>query len=414
MRILFANHTGAWSGAEVSLMRLVETLRAEHDLCVACPPAGPLAEELDSAGIERMPLPRVDASLRLHPVQTPIGVGQLAAGGLGLARAAKRFRADVIHANSPRAGIMGAVASRLGAPAVVVRAHEHVPLTPAGRAVRSLLVRTASAVVAVSDYTAERFNEGLAPPIATRVYNSIDHARFDPERVRRSGVREEFGVHTDAVLLGQIAQITPWKAQDTAIRALAELRRGGVDAHLLLVGQIAFGGKGVRFDNHAYQRTLERLVGDLGVGDAVHFLGQRGDVPEILCELDLSLLPSRGEPFGLVTVESMALGTPPIVSSEGAGAELVQNGVTGRVLPPGRPEVWAAAAREILQDREALHRMGKRARAAAETFRDDVHAREMLSIYARAAGVPARGSGPASPPATAAASKQRVEATWPS
>jgi glycosyltransferase involved in cell wall biosynthesis len=414
MRILFANHTGAWSGAEVSLMRLVQTLGTEHDLCVACPAEGPLADQLDGAGLDRIPLPAVDASLRLHPVQTPIGIGQLAAAGVGLARAAKRFRAEVIHANSPRAGIMGALALPLGGPPFVVRAHEHVPLTPVGRAVRALLVRTASAVAAVSDYTAERFNEGLEPPVATRVYNSIDHARFDAERVRSSGVREELGISPDAALLGQVAQITPWKAQDTAIRAVAELRRGRLDAHLLLVGQIAFGGKGVRYDNHAYLAELERLASDLGVGDAVHFLGQRRDVPEILHELDLSLLPSRGEPFGLVTVESMAIGTPPLVSSEGAGPELVQDGLTGRVLPPGPHDAWAWAARELLQDREALRRMGEYGRVAAEAFRDEVYAREMLTIYERAAGMPTRGPGTARPVATTSRSDDRVEATWPS
>ena len=90
---------------------------------------------------------------------------------------------------------------------------------------------------------------------------------------------------------------------------------------------------------------------------AVHFLGQRRDVPEIMRALDLTLLPSWEEPFGLVTVESLALGTPPLVSANGAGPELVADGVTGRLLPPRQPSAWAAAARELLEDRTALRRM---------------------------------------------------------
>jgi glycosyltransferase involved in cell wall biosynthesis len=382
MRILFANHTGAWSGAEVSLMRVVEVLRDAHEVCVACP-AGPLADAVDRARVDRLSLPAVDASLRLHPLQTPAGLGQLGAGGVALARAARHFGAEVIHANTPRVGIMAAVARPLGAPPIVVRAHEHLPPTRVGRAVRSLILHTASEVVAVSDYTAGRFNEGLQVPVATRVYNSIDHVRFDPDSVVAGGLREQLGIGADAALLGQVAQITPWKAQDTAIRALAELRRDGFEAHLLLVGEVAFGGKSVRYDNHAYLRRLERLVDELGVRDAVHFLGQRNDVPEILRELDLTLLPSRGEPFGLVTVESMAMGTPALVSSDGAGPELVEDGVCGRVLPPGQPRLWAAAARELLDDLAALARFGERARRAAARFRDDRHAHEMLAIYER-------------------------------
>ncbi len=413
MRILFANHTSAWSGAEVSLMRVIAGLR-DHDLGVACPPGGPLAVAVDSAGIERLPLPAVDASLRLHPVQTPVGLAQLGAGGLALARATRRFRPEVIHANTPRAGIMSAIALLRGGAPFVVRAHEHLPPTGVGRAVRSVLVRSASAIVANSDYTAERFNEGLAAPVATRVYNSIDHARFDPERVRPAGLGEQLGLAPGAQLLGQVAQITPWKGQDTAIRALAELRRGGLEAHLLLVGQIAFPGKGVRYDNQAFLTSLHRLVDDLAVRDAVHFLGQRADVPEILSELDLSLLPSWEEPFGLATVESMALGTPPLVTSIGAGPEIVRDGVSGRVLPPGRPDIWAAAARELLEDPERLRRLGEAGRAAAARFRDEVHAREMLAIYARAVGGTAADPEPEPRVAAVSAPEDRVEAPWPS
>ena len=404
MRILFANHTGAWSGGEVSLMRVALTLNGDHDVAVACPSAGPLPDALDRAGIARLPLVSVDASLRLHPLQTPLGVAQLGAGGLALARAARRFRADVVHANSPRAGIMAAMARRLGGPPFVVRAHEHLPPTPIGRAVRSLIVRSAGAVAAVSDYTAGKFNEGLEQPVATRVYNSIDHGRFDPDRVRPAALREQLGLGPGAAVIGQVAQITPWKGQDTAIRAVAGLREAGLDAHLVLVGQIAFAGKGVRYDNHAFLRELQRLVDELGLGAAVHFLGQREDVPEILSALDLALLPSWEEPFGLVTVESMALGTPPLVGAIGAGPELVEDGVSGRVLPPRQAKLWATAAQELLDDRQALRRLGDRGPAAAARFRDEVHAAEMLAVYELVAALPARVDG----------SGVRVEAPWPS
>jgi glycosyltransferase involved in cell wall biosynthesis len=402
MRILFANHTSAWSGAEVSLMRVVEALRDDHDVCVACPAEGPLPDAVDAARVERLPLPSIDASLRLHPLQTPLGVARLVAGGVALARMARRFRPQVIHANTPRTGIMAAVGRRLGGPPFVVRAHEHLPLTPTGRAVRSLIVRTASAVVAVSDFTAEKFNEGLPRPAATRVYNSIDHARFDRDRVQPARLRDELGLAPAAALIGQVSQITPWKGQDLSVRALAELRRWGFDAHLVLVGDVLFGGRQVRYDNPAFLSELTGLADQLGVRDRVHFLGQRDDVPAILRGLDISLLPSSEEPFGLVTVESMAVGTPPLVSAGGAGPELVTDGVCGRLLPPGRPDVWARAVRELLDDREALRRLGEQGPAAAAPFRDDVHASQMLAIYAEAAALPNRDGVP-----------HRAEVPWP-
>jgi glycosyltransferase involved in cell wall biosynthesis len=383
MKILFVNHTAASSGAELALMRLVEALRAEHQVAVACPAEGPLAEELDAAAIERFSVPAFEASLRVHPLQTPLGVGRLGAGGFKLARLGRRFEADLIHANTTRAGLMGAVAVRLGGPPLVVRAHEHVPLSTLGRAVRGVLVRSASAVVTVSQDTAQRFNDGLDSPLATHVYNSFDRGRFDPARVAPAPLREELGIAPDAPLLAQIAQITPWKAQDTAIRAVAELRRGGLDAHLLLVGEIAFAGPTVRYDNHAFLRELHQLVEELDVRDAVHFLGHRADVPGILRTIDLSLLPSWDEPFANVMLESMSMATPMLVSEVGGGPELVEDGVSGRLLPPKRPEIWAAAARELLGDRAALGRMAERAREATARFNDEAHARDMLAVYAR-------------------------------
>jgi glycosyltransferase involved in cell wall biosynthesis len=250
------------------------------------------------------------------------------------------------------------------------------------------LVRSTDAIVAVSQDVARRFNAGLDRPVATHVYNSIDQRRFDPDRVEPAAVREELGIRPTAALLGQVAQITPWKGQDTAIRTLAELRRGGIDTHLLLVGGVVFGGGSVRYDNHAFLRGLHRLVENLGVADAVHFLGRRRDVPELLLALDLSLLPSWNEPFGMVTIESMAMRTPPLVSEVGGGPELVDDRVSGRLLPPKQPGAWARAAAELLDDRRELASIGHRAREAALRFRDDVQAREMLAVYARVLGSP--------------------------
>ncbi|WP_249795464.1 glycosyltransferase, partial [Bradyrhizobium sp. NBAIM08] len=134
-------------------MRVLAGVRDAHQVTVACPSGGPLADAVDRAGVEHLPLPAVDASLRLHPVQTPVGLGQLTAAGLALARASRRTRPDVIHANTPRTGLMAAVARLRGGAPFVVRAHEHLPPTPVGRAVRSVLGRSAEAIVANSDYT---------------------------------------------------------------------------------------------------------------------------------------------------------------------------------------------------------------------------------------------------------------------
>jgi L-malate glycosyltransferase len=381
LKVLFVNHTGAASGAELALLGLVRAVQRQHRVAVACPAGGPLAELLDQAAVERIAVPAFEASLRLDPVQTPINLVLLAAGGVAVSRAARRFGADVVHANTPRAGLMGSLARRLGGPPLVVRAHEALPDSTIGLEVRRVLARSASAVLTVSQDIARRFNRGLDQPLATHVYNGFDRERFDPGRLAKVDVRRELGIPAHAPLLGQVAQITPWKGQDTSIRALAHLRGSGIHAHLLIVGRVAFSGRGVRYDNEGYLRELQRLVAELELTDSVHFLGQRDDVPGLLHEIDLSLLPSWDEPFANVMLESMAMGTPLLVSDVGGGPELVADRVSGRLLAPKRPELWAAAVSELLNDRPTLELMGERAREATSDFSPEAHSRAMLRVY---------------------------------
>jgi glycosyltransferase involved in cell wall biosynthesis len=385
VRILFANHTSDWSGAEVALMRLISTLRDDHALAVACPNRGRLAAEVDAAGVERLPLPAADVSLRPHPVLTPLGVGRLVLAGGALRVAARRHAADVIHANSLRAGLSAAVAARLGAPPAVVQVHEHLPASMLGRATREAIARSAAAVVGVTEYTAANFNKGLSVGRAERVYISIDHERFDPDRVRPAPLRRELALPAETVLIGEVAQITPWKGQETAIRMLSAMRRGRSDVHLVLAGDVAFKTRFTRFDNERYLRHLHALIADLGLSGCVHFVGQRDDVPEVLRALDLTVLPSWSEPFGTVAAESMAMGTPPLVGRVGGVPEYVEDGRSGVVLTPDDPEEWARAALGLLADPDRLAAMGARAREVAGQFSDRRYAELMLATYERAA-----------------------------
>ena len=255
----------------------------------------------------------------------------------------------MVHANTPRAGLMGSLARGLGGPPLVVRAHEALPDSTIGREVRRVLARSAGAVadrVPGHARSSTGASSGHWPPMSTTASTA---SASTPRGCRRSMFAASWGIPADAPLLGQVAQITPWKGQDTSIRALAQLRESGIDAHLLIVGQVAFSGQGAFATTT--RATCASCTGSWpssGSPANVHFLGQRDDVPALLPELDLSLLPSWDEPFANVMLESMAMGTPPLVSEVGGGPELIEEGVSGRLLAPKRPEVWAAAVSELL------------------------------------------------------------------
>ncbi len=383
MRILYVTHTEGWSGAEAQTARLIAGLADTHEVAIACPSHGRFAAEADRLGVRWFPIAPVQASFRLHLVQTSQGLGSLGAAAAALRRACRRFRPDVIHASTVRAGLITALAR---VDPAVVHVHDNLPGGPMGRGVRAAITRTATDVVAVSQFTADRFNGGLSEPVAHCVYNGLDHTRLDPVTVAPAPLRHELGLDEGATLLGVVGQITPWKGQDTAILALSELRRGGFDAHLAIVGEIAFSGAHVRHDNHAFLQRLHALTAHLGLGDAVHFLGQRADVPELLAGLDLLLTPSWDEPFGLVVIEAAAMGTPAVIGSVGGLAEILEDGVSGVFVQPRRPELWVDAIADLVKRRHFRARMGQRAQQVAARFSDERHREEMLAVYERAAG----------------------------
>lgn len=381
MRILFVNHTGSRSGAENAMTRLLTGLPPEHQRAVACPPQGGLALELDELGVRRFELTGTDASFALDPVQTPLALADLLRSALEVRRISRRFAADVIHANSLRAGLIAVLARALGGARVLVQSHDQVPPSITGRLIRNVIAWGADVVVAVSGHTAASFNHGLRRPLADVVWISVDHSRFHPGPQEQSAkVRSGLGFAASTPLILHTAQITPWKGQDTAIRALATIRRE-IGAHLLIVGEVAFSSR--RYDNVEYRRSLARLVDELELGPAVHFLGQRSDIPELMAASDLLMLPSWDEPFGLVAAEAMAVGTPVLVTARGGLSEYVTDGVNGRLLDPLDVESWAVAAVDLFDEPETRARMGEANIRAASYFNDARYCADMLKAYAR-------------------------------
>jgi glycosyltransferase involved in cell wall biosynthesis len=381
LRVLFLSHTGDRSGAENAMMRLLEAIPKEHTRAVACPPGGPLEEAIKDRGLRQFPIPGTNVSLRLRPVPTAAGLVRLVRSGIGLRRIARRFRADVVHANTVRAGLIAAVTRRLGGPPVVVQCHDHLPKTRVSKLARVVIAREADVVIGVTNHTAQEFNAGLRHPKAECVHISIDHARFSPAARGRSNIRAELSLPEDAHLLVEVAQITPWKGQDTAIRALAEIRRQ-MDAHLLIIGDIAFASG--HYDNVGFHEALQGLVRELELESAVHFLGRRSDVPQLMGIADMLLLPSWDEPFGTVVAEAMAVGTPVVVTSQGGLSDYVTDGVNGRLLPPHDPALWAEVVLELLRDPEGLARIGEANVRAVARFTDERYSERMVSAYRRA------------------------------
>ncbi len=388
MRVLYVNHTSRVSGGELSLIALLEGLPADVEPTVAAP-EGELTGRLRDAGVEVIPIRGTDGSLRLHPTRTPIALAEMGHAALQVRRAAHATAADVVHANSIRAGIIGVASTAGGDRPLVVHVRDCLPPGP----VSSITLKTisrAEALIANSAHTRSTLGPGSAS--AHVIHNAVDLARFDAVDLAPDEARARLNLGADdGPVLAVVAQITPWKGQDDAIRVAAELARAHPGLRLLLVGSPKFDSASTRYDNNAYQEDLRGLVAAAGLDDRVVFLGERDDIPEVLRAVDLLLVPSWEEPFGRSIIEAMASGVPVVATDAGGPPEILVPGgdPSGIVLPPRSPSRWAREIGELLADPERLGAMGARGSTSArERFGIDRHVASVLDVYALVTGTP--------------------------
>jgi glycosyltransferase involved in cell wall biosynthesis len=383
VRVLYVNHTATVSGSERSLLSLLAALPPSVQASVACPP-GRLAEEVEELAIPVTPITATAGSLRLHPAHTPRALAEMSLAALQVHRAARRHGAEVVHANSIRAGIELGLA-HVSPAASLVHVRDCLPPGRATTATMRMIAATATTVVANSHYTAASVRRFAPSARIEVVHPGIDTTRFDPALIDRAAARARLGVAGTRALLGVVAQLTPWKGQDTAIEALRLLRDQGVDAHLLLIGSAKFVATATRFDNEAYVAQLRRQIADAGLEDRVSWLGEREDVPELMRALDALLLPSHEEPFGRSLLEAMALEVPVLATNVGGPPELIRDGSEGYLLPPLDAAAWAQAARGVIGSPEHRRELGRAGRRRiAQAFDIPHHVQAMLAVYERA------------------------------
>jgi glycosyltransferase involved in cell wall biosynthesis len=360
VNVLYVDHTSLVSGAQRALLDLLRGLPATVSPTLMCPD-GRLAEMARAAGVDVRPIPGTSASLRLHPVHTPRAVGELARSALAVRRTADAVGADIVHANSIRAGLIAGAVRRLGAPPTVVHIHDALPISGSADMVRRMLRATADAVITISDYTTANYAAGGPRDAIHMLHNPLDVSVFDPAKTTKEAARQRLGIARDATLVGLIAQITPWKGQDVAIKALGLLRERRPNARLLIVGEAKFVGKAARYDNRSFEAWLYRLVRSQQLESRVEFWGEREDVPTVIRALDVLVAPSWEEPFGRSVIEAMALETAVIATNVGGPAEFIEHGVDGLVVAPRDVAAWAVALDGLLGDvprREELARRG--------------------------------------------------------
>jgi glycosyltransferase involved in cell wall biosynthesis len=170
--------------------------------------------------------------------------------------------------------------------------------------------------------------------------NGVDTERFFPGD--RAAAKQRLGAPAERPLALMLANLAPHKGQETAIRAVAELKGRGIDVECWLAG-VERGGR------RDYEERLRSLVAELGAGDRVRFLGFRTDGPELLRAADFVLLPSTNEGLPLSLLEAQASKVPVLAAPTAGVPEIVADGETGFLIPANDSAGYARRIEDLLR-----------------------------------------------------------------
>jgi len=346
VRIVEVLATGSNGGAQehlFSLLTRIDPSRYEASVVALSP--GSAVRKLQRAGIPVLVIDEPDDA---------IAVGALAAHLADV-------RPDVIHNHMYRAEAVGTRAAiALGEvghrrPYVVSTVHSSRVRSAEDRELLRRLTPEMDRLIAVSQAIERKIvDERRATIPVSLVYNGVDLERYDHQEPCCT-LRDEYGMEPGAQIVGVVARLEPEKGHPTLFEAWPAVLRAVPDAYLLVVGE------GSRRD------ALERLAQELRVAHRVVFTGRRDDVPAVTAALDVAVLPSYREAQGLTILEAMALSRPVVASNVGGIPEVVEDGVTGLLVPPHDPDALAAALIRLLVDHPYADML---ARAGHDTVHD--------------------------------------------
>lgn len=373
VKALFVLHTAAPSGAELATLRLMRALDAlgTIDVEAAYSEDGPMLARTREAGLPATLLVGGFRSRSLtlqtrNVLRFAVGLAHLAGLGWQLGGLARRTGASVLVAESSKALLMGAIASRRARVPLVWHVHDHVSREYFGRplatGLRALGWWSAAGYIANSRSTLARLRTWRRPALVSHPgVESLDPRPREPQRA------------PERTVVAVVGRLTPWKGQDLFLRAAADLRVR--PARILLVG-------GTFFDEEPYRAELEGLAERLGL--PVTFLGHVDDPMDPMSRADVLVHCSvLAEPFGQVVVEGMAAGCAVIASGPGGPAEIVEPGVSGVLVDGGDRRQLTAALDELIGDRELRERLARGGRARAARFAVPDAAREVAAFLDR-------------------------------
>ena len=374
MKILYISHSANLEGAELCLFNLVKNLdRNLFEPVVVFPTDGPLKERVAALGV----------TTYISPLEWWVGAEEryfysdfcLEDRVAKLCEIIDRERPDVIHTNTSVIMEGAVAASRKNIPHVwhlheVMDGHPSLkPFLPFPLFYR-IIEELSQGIVVVSNSAKLELSKYIAAEKLTVIHNGIEQP---PAPVQDdASLRESLTLSDDAVIAVTVASISLYKGHDNLVHAVPYVMKVNPHVHFVLVGPSS-------------DQSLDRVMGlarKLGVQDNIHYLGFRSDVPGILAQSDLFVLPSLKEAFPLAVLEAMAAGKAVVATDCCGPTEMVEQGVSGFIVPVNDPDALASSIVNAIADPSKLREMGKRGREIfGQKFTIDTYAEAFTHFY---------------------------------
>ncbi len=354
MRILFINSIQMYGGGEVWMVTAArELLRRGHHVWLMCRPDAELVLHAAKAAIPYIPI-------RIRGDFDPRTI-------LKMKRFLQRQQIDVVLTNMDKELRLAALAARLcHRPPVFARKGIDRPLKNCLR-YRWTYNRLATAIIANSQATKQTLLSS-APWLREErvyvIYNGINPERYTPGRVM--SIRDKLGIPARAKVVGFVGRLNVQKGIRYLLEAFKRIAPVVPDAHLLLVGE------------GDLQEMVRNFISENRLDGRIHMAGFRSDIADVMYSLDVFVLPSLWEGFGIVLIEAMAAGKPCVTTAVSSMPEIVRHQESGLVVPDKDSEALARAIQELVIDDDRAVVMGEQGK---QIVRQNFTLEKMIDQY---------------------------------
>lgn len=380
IRILNVLHEERFGGPQARVLQVATRLRGcGIETLVALPKGDPaFASKLTSAQIPFEELDLVRPRGTINPAAHAKFFARVWPNVSALRRLIRKHQIQIVHANG-LINLQAPLAARLEGVRLVWHLNDlSLPrwlcrlFLPALRCWADRIAVSSRAVLHHCFLEASFFQERIHV-----LYPPVDVVRFSPE-TKGYSVRQELGIPRDSPVIGTVANISPNKGIEFFLEAAAIIRQRFPRAKFVIVGELLE-------NRRSYWSSLFRRAQEFGLASDVIFTGRRHDMPQVMAAMTVYVHSSKAEAGPMAVLEASATGLPVVVANAGGPKELIEDGITGFLVPPQSSSEIAEAVVQLLRSPEIAFRMGERgAERMRELFCLEVSVQEHIRLYTAA------------------------------